>query len=298
MQPAGSDRRRASRFNGRGRWSLVPAVLALLAPLALAALPAPPAQRAGSAAGAAPAVSSASPSFLLARFDLKKDVIHLSPTAQVFAIVGETLISEDLTCVTVGTLIREGRIPWLRAGIACFLGIYIGDLTFFFLGRVAGAAAQIPLFLPGLGEQRLRDFGEWFDRKPWAAIMACRFLPTIRVPLYVSVGAMTHRTKAFFWWTCFFACIWTPALVGLVVLLGGAITKPLDAVTGHGWWTIPLTIVILFALIKVVIQVSTPQGREKIKGWFTRPSKRSPSEPAPSQPSPPQPPPLRTGEAE
>ena len=138
MQPAGSDRRRASRFNGRGRWSLVPAVLALFAPLALAALPAPPAQRAGSAAGAAPAVSSASPSFLLARFDLKKDVIHLSPAVQVVAIVGETLISEDLTCVTVGTLIHQKKLPWLRAGLACFLGIYIGDLTFFFLGRLAG----------------------------------------------------------------------------------------------------------------------------------------------------------------
>lgn len=290
MQSEGIDHCRAARRTGRTRgvghalWPVLLTLLVLLAlPALLAADPGPAAPSPASAPSADPSGDRHS-----ARWE---KVLDLSPVAQVFAIIGETLISEDLTCVTVGTLINEHKIPWLRGGAACFLGIYIGDLTFFFLGRVAGGRLlKYRFFSRAIGEQRLREFGQWFDRKPWAAIMACRFLPGIRVPLYVSVGAMTHRTKAFFWWTCFFACIWTPGLIGLVVLLGGAITKPLHYVFGEGWWTIPLTIFVIFALVKAVIQVSTAEGRQKIKGWFTRSSrpreegkKESPSHP-PAEP--------------
>ncbi len=201
-----------------------------------------------------------------------RDLAGLPPAVQVAAIVGATLISEDLTCISVGTLIQERKVPWLRAGASCFLGIYIGDLFFFFLGRFAGARLlKLRFFSRALGEQRLREFGEWFDRKPWAAIMACRFLPGIRVPLYLSVGALSHRTRAFFLWTCFFACVWTPALIGAVILLGDAIIRPLEFVFGTGWWTIPITIGLIFAIVKLAIMLSTAEGRDKLKGLLIRP---------------------------
>ncbi len=203
---------------------------------------------------------------------LGREVVRLPPAVQVLAIVGSTLISEDVTCITVGTLIQHHKISWLRGGAACFLGIYAGDLTTFFLGRFAGSRLlKFRFFSRALGEQRLKEFGEWFDRKPWAAIMACRFLPGIRVPLYLSVEALSHRTRAFFWWTCFFAFVWTPGLIGSVVLLGDAITGPLEFVFGRGWWTIPLTIAVIVAIVKLAILLSTGEGRNKLKGWFKRP---------------------------
>jgi membrane protein DedA with SNARE-associated domain len=209
---------------------------------------------------------------VLGLFRIGQDVVRLSPAVQVLAIIGGTLISEDLTCISVGTLIQHHKVPWLRGVAACFLGIYIGDLTFFFLGRFAGSRLlKLRFFSRALGEERLKKFGEWFDRKPWAAIMACRFLPGIRVPLYLAVGALSHRTKAFFWWTCFFAFVWTPALIGVVVLLGDAITGPLEFIFGNGWWTIPLTILVVFGIVKLVILLSTSEGRSKLKGWATRP---------------------------
>ena len=200
-----------------------------------------------------------------------QDVAKLPPGVQEAAIVGSTLVSEDITCITIGTLIQRHKITWLRGGAACFLGIYIGDLSFFFLGRFAGARLlKLHFFSRALGEQRLKEFGEWFDKKPWAAIMACRFLPGIRVPLYLSVGALSHRTRAFFWWTCFFAFVWTPALIGAVVLLGDAITGPLEFIFGRGWWTIPLTIVVILVIVKLTITLSTTEGRGKLKRRFSR----------------------------
>jgi membrane protein DedA with SNARE-associated domain len=207
----------------------------------------------------------------LSLFHIGEDVVRLSPAVQVLAIVASTLISEDVTCITIGTLIQHHKIPWLRGGAACFLGIYIGDLSFFFLGRFAGARLlKVRFFYRAVGEERLKQFGEWFDNKPWAAIMACRFLPGIRVPLYLSVGALSRRTSAFFWWTCFFAFVWTPALIGAVILLGDAITGPLQFVFGKGWWTVPITIVVILAIVKLCMMLSTAEGRGKLKGWFQR----------------------------
>lgn len=200
----------------------------------------------------------------------RERLVAMGPTLQVLAIIAGTLISEDLTCITVGTLIHHNEVHWYVGGVACFLGIYIGDLTFFFLGRFGGQRLlRMRFFSRSLGEQRLKQFGEWFDRKPWAAIMACRFLPGIRVPLYLSVGALTHRTKAFFWWTCFFACIWTPALILLVIYVGDAFTRPFEWITGGaGWISIVLGIVALYLVIRLVMLMSTAEGRRKLKGKF------------------------------
>ena len=137
--------------------------------------------------------SAASPAFpaIASLHDLTNAdrLVQLAPALQVLAIIAGTLISEDLTCITVGTLIHHHKIGWMLGGVSCFLGIYIGDLLFFFLGRLAGQRLlRMRFFSRSLGEQRLRQFGEWFDRRPWAAIMACRFLPGIRVPLYLAVA--------------------------------------------------------------------------------------------------------------
>lgn len=204
------------------------------------------------------------------------DLLRLGPTLRVAAIVAGTLISEDLTCISVGTLIHRHKLGWPLGVGACFLGIYLGDLLFFGLGRLGGAKLlRLRFFSRSLGAERLHEFGAWFDRRPWAAIMACRFLPGIRVPLYLSVGALTKRTKAFFWWTCFFAFVWTPLLILLVVLLGEAFVRPFEHVahlvspgTGGGWISILLSIAAIYLVVRLGILLSTAEGRSKLAGKF------------------------------
>src|SRR5947209_14704721 len=110
MEPEGFDCYRAARHTGRR-----PSVSRALGPVLMTIL----VLLAGGPALAASTAPSGSQSG--DRHSAWRDkVLHLSPVAQVFAIIGETLISEDLTCVTVGTFISEHKIPWLRGGAACF----------------------------------------------------------------------------------------------------------------------------------------------------------------------------------
>lgn len=212
------------------------------------------------------------PSLGKIRFQVNDDLIGLSPPWQVVAIVGATLISEDLTCIAVGTLIGNGKISWAIGGGACFVGIYVGDLLFFLIGRMLGGRVlRMRLFVRSLGEERLRRFGDWFDRRPWAAIAAARVLPGLRVPLYVTVGALSTRTRAFFWWTALFAFVWTPLLIAAVSLLGETVTEPLHRLLGQGWWTIVIQIVVFYLVVRFIILMSTAAGRTTLARRFSWP---------------------------
>ena len=201
----------------------------------------------------------------------------MSVAAQVGAIILGTLISEDLVCIAVGMLIRREQIsPWV-GGLGCFLGIYIGDLLFFAIGRIGGMGVlRFKFFTRRLSPERLQAFGAWFDRRPWAAIAMCRVMPGIRVPLYLAVGALTKRTHAFFWWTCFFAFVWTPGLIGLVVLFGDVFVAPFERFIGGGWKPVLLAILVIYALVRLAMLLATHAGRAKLLNrvgrlWGRRP---------------------------
>ena len=204
---------------------------------------------------------------LAARLLLPDDTTlkDMSVAAQIGAIILGTLISEDLVCIAVGMLIRREQIsPWV-GGFGCFLGIYIGDLLFFAIGRLGGMGVlRFKFFTRRLSPERLQAFGAWFDRRPWAAIAMCRVMPGIRVPLYLAVGALTKRTRAFFWWTCFFAFVWTPGLIGLVVLFGDVFVAPFERFIGGGWKPVLLAILVMYALVRLAMLLATHAGRAKL----------------------------------
>ncbi len=206
------------------------------------------------------------------------DYSNLPIAAQILAIILLTLVSEDATCIAVGLAIRENHIsPWVGA-TGCLIGIYIGDLLFFFIGRLGGVGLlKMKFFARRMSAERLQAFGAWFDRRPWAAIAMCRVMPGLRVPLYLAVGALTHRTRAFFWWTCFFAFVWTPALIGLVVLFGGVFVAPFKAFLGGGWKPFVLAIVTIYIMVRLGMMLATEVGRAKLLNlvgrlWGRRPT--------------------------
>ena len=47
---------------------------------------------------------------------------------EILLIAVGTLISEDLTCITVALLIQDGRLGMGMGLVGCLLGIYVGDL--------------------------------------------------------------------------------------------------------------------------------------------------------------------------
>ena len=59
---------------------------------------------------------------------------------KVTAIAVGTLISEDLACIAAGMLASRDALTVSWAIIAAFLGIFIGDVALYVLGRIGGIA--------------------------------------------------------------------------------------------------------------------------------------------------------------
>ena len=53
-------------------------------------------------------------------------------------IAGATLISEDLTIVAAGLAVGDGRLGLAAALTSCFVGIFLGDVGLWALGRYGG----------------------------------------------------------------------------------------------------------------------------------------------------------------
>jgi membrane protein DedA with SNARE-associated domain len=135
-----------------------------------------------------------------------------------------TFVSEDLTLLGTGVLVREGRVPASLALAACAGGIFIGDVGLWFVGRLGG---------PALG--RIRDarlvatLVQWLDASPGLAIVGSRFLPGARLPMYVAAGAWGRRPRAVLAWMAVAAIVWTPLVVLGVAAIGRATAAALTS---------------------------------------------------------------------
>ena len=118
-----------------------------------------------------------------------------------FSLMVGTLVSEDLACITAGLLIQRGQIGAPAAIAACALGIAAGDVGLWGLGRLFGRAALEWSWIarrvdPAYGD-RLRL---WLNRRAGWAIVASRFLPGTRLPLYVVAGFVRLSGTVFTFW--------------------------------------------------------------------------------------------------
>ena len=108
-----------------------------------------------------------------------------------FAIALGTFASEDLTCVATGLLIQRGQMGVTQGILACTLGIFVGDVGLWAVGRLFGTAALAwPWTARRLQHHTLRDVRAWLDRHAAGAIVGSRFLPGTRFALYVMSGVL------------------------------------------------------------------------------------------------------------
>jgi membrane protein DedA with SNARE-associated domain len=181
------------------------------------------------------------------------------------AIVLGTFASEDLTSVSVGLLIRAGQIDWFVGLFACFFGIYLGDLGLWLIGRMMGTGllrwSWVRQRLPA---ERLHQLGRWFDRRGWWAILASRFLPGTRLPLYLAVGALGRKGGQFALWTAVAALFWTPLVVLGTAALGRAL------LFGSGWIVLMVNVLVLCGGVRVATLACTSTGRGMLIATVSR----------------------------
>ena len=190
---------------------------------------------------------------------------------QAVLIIIATFLLEDPTCVAVGLLVRSGLVEPVLGIVSAMVGIFLGDLGLYALGHFGGSAMRSRRwFRRRFSTARLDRMQRWFNAHGWTAIVASRFMPGTRVPLYVVIGVSHGSVFRFMAWTMIAIVIWVPLLVLGTVFLGGTILGPVESVIGKGvlsWITVG---VVLLLLLHVVSLSFTRDGRLRIRTFFGR----------------------------
>lgn len=181
------------------------------------------------------------------------------------AIIVGTFLSEDLTCIAVGLLIAEGRLDFTTGLAGCFLGLLIGDLGLWLLGRTCGRSLLgWPRLARYIKPEWIDRFTRYYERYGWQSIVVARFLPGARLPIYVGAGMLGRRVTAFVAAFVIACAVWTPLLVGSVALAGRPLAPPLTAFFGGRWMGLLLTAAFLLVFARLALTMTRARGRSNI----------------------------------
>ena len=202
-----------------------------------------------------------------------------NPSLQFSLIVLATFVLEDPTSVAIGFAIRQGFVDWFLGLAACIFGIFVGDLGLYLIGFLAARTRFGRKFVTRrVGAERLARLGGWFDQKGWQAIVACRFLPGTRLPVYLAAGWTGRKPLRFALWTLMAGVVWTPMLVLGTAVFGDGLWDALHALFGDsllgrlaaGILAICLILLPIRLAVWFVSQLSTRRGRLHLRAKCAR----------------------------
>ncbi len=182
-----------------------------------------------------------------------------------------TFISEDLTCIGAGLLAARGLIGFWPATLACFIGIFIGNVGLYVAGRFLGRkAAQKAPFKWFISEKDLQKSARWFEVKGPAIIIATRFLPGSRLPTYFSAGVIHASFWMFISYFLLAALIWTPLLVGISKFLGNELLRYFMLYQNYAIWVFIGAVIFLIMIVKMIIPAFSYKGRRLLVSRYRR----------------------------
>jgi len=182
-----------------------------------------------------------------------------------------TWVSEDLTCIGAGLLVAEGTMSFVPAALACWFGIYFGDLLLFFAGRYLREPVLTRAPFTWLIKPRALTHAEqWFEREGAKAIFASRFLPGSRLPTYVAAGLMGASFWKFALYFFIAAAVWTPVLVGLAAVLGSQMMGYLALYSKYALLIFALGALGLGLVIKLILPLFSFRGRRMLLSSWRR----------------------------
>ncbi len=189
----------------------------------------------------------------------------------IFALSLGTLVSEDLTCITAGLLAARGLIPLPFAIFACLLGIWIGDMLLYAIGRYGGG--KLLSFWPFkrlIAKTTVESTQNWLNRRGGIAILISRFMPGTRLPLYVTAGLVRMNVIKMMSWLAFAAVLWTLPVVSLVAYFGKGFSEWLIENSKFMLPGIFFFFVLSFSLSRIIAVLMTSEGRRKLYATFQR----------------------------
>jgi len=189
----------------------------------------------------------------------------------VLAAAAATLVSEDLTCVAVGALAGQGRVPLAWGVLACAVGIFVGDVLLFLAGRFLGRpAVGRPPLAWFLSAERVERSSAWFRAKGPVVILASRFLPGMRLPTYFAAGVLRTSFAAFALWFALAVGLWTPLVVWGSSRISGELGDRVGVLQGRLGLALLTSVVLAFLVVKLGVPALTWRGRRLLVSRWRR----------------------------
>ncbi len=162
---------------------------------------------------------------------LANQFVEFGSAGILLALFFGTFVSEDLACISAGSLIAAGTVDPIAAVIVCFAGIVVGDVLLFGGGWLFGSRIlDSSLGSRFVSRQNLDRASAWLSTRGASAIFISRFVSGLRLPTYFLSGVLRVDAKRFVLFVAIAAAIWTPALI--VVATVWQMTIPFGLIGG------------------------------------------------------------------
>lgn len=190
--------------------------------------------------------------------------------ALLVALALATYASEDLACIAAGLLVAAGRVGFVEASAACFVGIWTGDMLLVLVGRGMRRLTHGRLLAWLDKGGRLVRAESWIRRRGPAVAWLSRFTPGTRLVTYLAAGILRAPLAAFGGWLALAGLVWTPALIGLAALFGSAVEPLLHEYQRWAPAALVAVVLVTWLVSRLAVALATWRGRRLLLGRWRR----------------------------
>ncbi len=133
------------------------------------------------------------------------------------AIVLCAAVLEDLTVIVVGVLAADGLIATPLALASLYIGIVLGDIGYYFLGRLARTHPRLAQYVDHDFAIPLRA---WLESRLELTVFSARFIPGSRIATYTASGFFRAPFSVFLLMIAAAIFIWTTVLFTVAYWFG------------------------------------------------------------------------------
>ncbi|WP_029897252.1 DedA family protein [Desulfohalovibrio reitneri] len=167
------------------------------------------------------------------------------PVVQALLAGAASLVLEDPVTLACGLLVAGGSMsPW-AAALGLTVGLAVGDLGLYMLGRYPGRMLSKRI----LERPRFEKSRQWLSRNLITAVLTARCIPGMRFPTYVAAGLARAPVWKFALVAVGASALWTLTILYLTVRLGAAVGEYL----GPWRWVAGVGLVVLAAGVQICI---------------------------------------------
>jgi membrane protein DedA with SNARE-associated domain len=169
-----------------------------------------------------------------------------SPAVEALAIIIGTFILEDAATILTAMEVQTGQVAVPVALLSLYVGIVVGDLGLYGLGRLAALwpPARRWVTLP-----RDDDGQSWFGRNVFRIVFISRFIPGARLPLYTACGFFGASLGRFAVAAVLATLIWTTLLFTVSLQIGHFLIDHLGEWKWLGMGGFALTIILVGRMV-------------------------------------------------